>query len=180
MPESAPPQPDRLPLEHCVVFQEMTPEEKQPVLALMEHETYPAGETILREGLSIQILWIIVRGQCEVVKTTSKGSEQQLAVLGPCAVFGEMSFFHEAAHSASVRTLTEVEVMRLSRGAYDELTTISPSAAHKVASSTANILADRLRQMDDWVCHLVERPEGAGHRKEWHDFRAKLYSDWEF
>ena len=96
------------------------------------------------------------------------------------AVFGEMSFFHEAAHSASVRTLTEVEVMRLSRGAYDELTTISPSAAHKVASSTANILADRLRQMDDWVCHLVERPEGAGHRKEWHDFRAKLYSDWEF
>ena len=180
MSDTAPHEPEESPAEHCVIFQDMTPEEKQPVLALMEHETYPAGETILREGLSIQILWIIVRGQCEVIKTTSKGGEQQLAILGPCAVFGEMSFFQQAAHSASIRTLSEVEVMRFSRSSYDELSIISPSAAHKIAASTAKILAERLRQMDDWVCRLVERPEGAVHRKEWTEFRAKLYSDWDF
>jgi CRP-like cAMP-binding protein len=95
-------------------------------------------------------------------------------------VFGEMSFFDEAVHSASVRTLSEVEVMRLSRSRFDELTAVCPSAARKIAACTASILADRLRQMDDWVCRLVERPDGAGHREEWQEFRKKLYSEWDF
>jgi CRP-like cAMP-binding protein len=180
MPDSAPQRPDKPPVDYCAVFQDLTPDEKEAVLTLMDHETYPSGETILREGRSIQIMWIIIRGQCEVIKSTSKGGEQQLAVLGPSAVFGEMSFFQQAAHSASIRTLCEVEVMRLSRSRFDELTAVCPSAARKIAASTVGILADRLRQMDDWVCRLVERPDGAGHREEWHEFRSKLYSDWEF
>ena len=158
----------------------MTPDEQQPVLALMEHERYPQGETILREGRSIQILWIIVRGQCEVVKSTSNGGEQQLALLGPAAVFGEMSFFLQAKHSASIRTLSDVEVMRMSREGYDRLIEACPSAARKIASNVVGILAERIRQMDDWVCQLVERPDGVRHQKEWHEFRAKLYSAWEF
>ena len=158
----------------------MIPDEQQPVLALMEHETYPQGETILREGLSIRILWIIVRGQCVVVKSTSNGGEQQLAVLGPAAVFGEMSFFHQEKHSASVRTLSDVEVMRLSRERYDQLIETCPSAAGKIASNVVGILAERIRQMDDWVCQLVERPDGAKHKKEWQEFHKKLYSAWEF
>ena len=166
--------------EHCPIFTDMLPDERQPVLALMEHETYPKGETILREGLSIRILWIIVRGQCEVVKSTNNGGERQLALLGPAAVFGEMSFFHQAEHSASIRTLSDVEEMRMSRDGYDRLIEACPSAARKIASNVVGILAERLRQMDDWVCQLVERPDGARHQKEWHDFRAKLYSAWEF
>ena len=162
------------------LFQDMTPRERQDVLALLEQEEYERGETILAEGKSIQILWIIVRGRCEVVKTMRTGSEQELACLEPGAVFGEMSFFNPAPHSASVRAVSDVQVMRLSREHYDQLHREGSTAAYKIAVNTAKVLAERLRKMDDWICELVERPDGVKHREEWREFRQKLYTDWQF
>lgn len=164
----------------CCIFEDMTLDEQERVLALFEHERYPAGETILREGKSIQILWIIVSGTCEVVKTRDD-HERVLATLEPGALFGEMSFFHPAPHSASVRAVTEVEVLRLSRERYNELLTDAPLAAYKIVSNTAAVLAERLRKMDDWVYRLVDGSDSNGvHKEEWHEFRAKLYSEWDF
>ena len=164
----------------CPIFQDMSLDERQQVLELLERETYPTGETILREGRETQILWIIVHGRCEVVKMMKDGSEQQLAVLEQGAVFGEMSFFVPAPHSASVRTLTEVEVMRLSREKFDQLEQAGATAAYKIAFNTVRVLSDRVRRMDEWNYDLVERPEASQHREEWREFRAKLYADWQF
>ena len=91
-----------------------------------------------------------------------------------------MSFFEEAPHSATVRACTTVKVMQLSREKFEELHKVSPTAAYKITLSVASVMAQRMRRMDDWICDFVERPEGAGHREEWHDFRAKLYADWQF
>ena len=162
------------------LLKQMTSKERERFFSLIERNTYPKGETILREGRSIQMLWIIVDGQCEVLKETRNGGDQQLAVLEPGAIFGEMSFFDAAPHSASVRALTDVEVLRLSRQKFDELQKMCPEAAYRIALATAEILAARLRKMDEWICELVERPDGAHHREEWREFRAKLYSDWKF
>ena len=77
--------------------------------------------------------------------------------------------------------MTEVDVMRLSRERYDELLTRDPAAAYRVAGNTASVLADRLRKMDSWMCDLLDGPESnARQREEWHEFRAKLYQEWDF
>ena len=162
------------------LLQELTPAERQSVLELLVEEQYPRGEVILHEGKSVQILWMITSGRCEVVKTMRNGGEQQLAVLESGAVFGEMSFFNPAPHSASVRAMTDVTIMRLAREQFDQLYQSGCSAAFKIAINTARVLAERLRKMDDWVCQLFDRPEEVRHQKEWRDFRAKLYTDWEF
>ena len=164
----------------CPIFVNMPLAERAEVLKLLEDECYPAGEVILREGNAVQILWIIVHGQCEVIKTTQNGVEQQLAVLEPGSVFGEMSFFNPAPHSASVRTLADVQVLRLRRERYDHLQGICPSAAYRIAASTVAVLAERLRKMDQWTGELVEKPGADGHKEEWREFRSKLYSDWKF
>ncbi len=164
----------------CPLFQDMSLTERQHVLELLEHQSFPSGETILREGRSIQILWIVVHGRCRVVKGMDDG-EQELAILEPGSVFGEVSFFHPAPHSASVQTLTDVEVMRLSRENYDQLVERDPSAARRIATNVVAVLAERLRRMDDWMADLVQRPDTADkHREEWREFRSKLYTDWEF
>lgn len=167
-------------LASCPLLTGMSTEERQQVLDLMEHETYPAGETILHEGKTVQFLWIIARGHCRVVKSMKSGGDHELAVLEPGAVFGEMSFFHPGPHSASIKTLTEVEVLRLSRRQFDELEQTNTKAAYKIVLNTAAVLVERLRQMDEWVCGLIERPGANGYREEWKEFRAKLYSDWPF
>jgi CRP/FNR family cyclic AMP-dependent transcriptional regulator len=172
--------PPETPSSSCPLFQDMSLDERQEVLARLIHESFPAGETILREGRSTQMLWIIVRGRCEVAKMMHDETEQRLAILESGAVFGEMSFFNPAPHSASVRALNEVEVMQLSREHYDELERICPSGACKVMLNTVKVLSERLRRMDDWTADFVQRSDAPRHYEEWRDFRAKLYSDWQF
>ncbi|MBW3543122.1 MAG: cyclic nucleotide-binding domain-containing protein [Planctomycetes bacterium] len=167
-------------LADCPLFTGLESAERDEILAAMERETHAAGELILREGRSIQILWIITRGRCEVLKSMTSGGHQQLAVLEPGAVFGEMSFFHPAPHSASIRTLTEVEVLRLSREKYDQLACDGSIVGYRMASNAGRVLAERLRRMDEWVCEMVARPGGETHRDEWREFQKKLYTEWQF
>lgn len=166
--------------ESCVLFRDMPAEEYEPVRSLMMQATYSQEEVILREGGATQSLWLITKGTCVVFKTRKNGTAQELAQLGPGAVFGEMSFFQAAPHSASVRATSELEVLKLSRANFDKLVRDHPTAAFKITSNIAQILAQRLREMDDWMCELIERPGAAEHREEWREFRSKLYSDLKF
>jgi CRP-like cAMP-binding protein len=164
----------------CAFFQGLSPAERQRVLSLTDRQAFSQGEVIISEGKSVQTLWILVRGRCEVLKMRKNGGSQRLAVLEPGAVFGEMSFFHPAPHSASVRALSDVEVLCLSRDDFETLQETCPPAARKIAVSIVSVLAERLRKMDEWTCELIERPDGKPHREEWREFRSKLYSDWQF
>lgn len=167
-------------LAQCLLFRGLSDDERQNLCELLDHESFASGKTILQEGRSTQILWLIQRGHCQVLKETKHGGEQQLAVLEPGCVFGEMSFFLPAPHSASVRALDAVEVLRLDREKYDELLRRGSPVAPKLAMNIIAVLADRLRTMDDWTCELVEKTEAGKHRDEWRDFRSKLYSEWQF
>ncbi len=162
------------------IFVDLTLDERQALLRLLKHERFKAGESILSEGLSTHALWIIVQGRCEVIQKRHNATEKQLAVLEAGAVFGEMSFFAPAPHSASVRAITDVEVMRLSREDFDDLGRNGSVVALKIAASTARLLAERLRRMDEWTRNLIEQPDVNNHKEEWQEFRAKLYSDWQF
>ncbi len=165
----------------CPIFQGFTVEEYEQVLELLEQESYATGDVIIDEGKSKQDLWIVVQGSCEVVKMNKSKSQKQLATIEAGAVFGEMSFFQKAPHSATVRALTAVKVMRLTRENFELLQTQLPrgglqnrrerAGGHGPAASAA------------WTTGSATSsngPEGADHREEWHDFRAKLYADWQF
>ncbi len=168
-------------LAGCALFNGFSTGETSRVADLMDQRTFTAGQTIIREGDQVQALWVVTAGQCEVVKSTRNGHDQQLAVLEPLSVFGEMSFFRPAEHSASVRSLTDVEILSLSRENFDILLLAEASTANKLTANAFNVLADRMRRVDEWVCHLVESPDSSEvTRCEWHEFRAKLYSDWDF
>jgi CRP/FNR family cyclic AMP-dependent transcriptional regulator len=162
------------------MFEGFTVEEYESALALLEQRSYAKGDVILHEGKSEQSLWILVKGTCEVVKKNKSKTERSLATLESGSAFGEMSFFQKAPHSATVRASTAVKVLRMTRENYEQLHTRCPTAAYKITQSVVSLMAQRLRRMDEWICEFVERPEGANHREEWHDFRAKLYADWPF
>ena len=166
-------------LLRCPIFQGMSPDEFKEVLILLQEKSFAEGENILEEGKSVQNLWIVSQGRCEVVKAT-EGREHRLSTLEPLSVFGEMSFFNPAPHSASVRTLTDVDVYYLSRDQYDLLLHTGSSAAQKIVFNTARVLADRLRRMDEWIRECVQKNVQPSQRVEWLEFRAKLYTNWQF
>jgi CRP-like cAMP-binding protein len=171
---------DELDLLRCPLFQDMTGDERSRVLQLLEKHRFRAGETLIEEGKETQLLWILVRGRCQVQKQMPHGGQQELATLEPGSVFGEISFFHAAPHSASVLSLTDVDVLQLSRERFEQLEKAGSRAASKIVRNLMQVLAERLRRMDEWTCRLIDHHADDTRRQEWHEFRSKLYSGWNF
>lgn len=165
-------------LPNSLLTELLTPSQRQAFLRLAEAETHPADTTILHEGGDTRGLWVVMRGGAEVVKHSGDGPPRVLAELGPGAVFGEMSFFRPAAHSAAVRAVSVVETVLLTADGHDRLQRDDPATAAALARAVAVILSERLRRMDDWVARLLATcpPEK---KEEWADFRTKLWgSGW--
>jgi CRP/FNR family cyclic AMP-dependent transcriptional regulator len=167
-------------LAKCSLFKGMSASERQELLAMLDSKSYAPGSTILAEGESFQFVWIVLKGSCQVMKKTKSGQENELWVLDPGGVFGEMSFFNPGPHSASVRALCDVDVVRLPREKYDELLRRGSLAAYKLAFNTMGVLIERLRRMDDWIAERLERNNAPAHKEEWMDFQSKLYTGWTF
>jgi CRP/FNR family cyclic AMP-dependent transcriptional regulator len=162
------------------LFRGMSAAERQEVLGMLELKSYEPGATIQAEGESFQYLWIVLKGKCQIAKKMKSGEERELSELDSAGVFGEMSFFNPAPHSASVRAVTHVELARLSREKYDILMRIGSTAAHKLAFNTIAVLIERVRNMDVWIAERLERNNASEHREEWQEFQTKLYTGWTF
>ena len=175
-------------LRQIPIFGNMNDSERRQLAEISSTIPFKAGDIVLHQGQSRQNLWIVLTGQCEVYTEADAASTARepirLALLEPYSNFGEMSFFHAAPHSASVRATTEVTLLRIERADYQELVLEGASAAYKLACNAIDSLADRLRRMDDWVADLVRhgrQMEAApvdGRVPEWSHFRDKLFTGW--
>lgn len=167
-------------LEPCPLLRDLDKSQLVDVFELTESETFRAGELILEQGKIFQAIWMIVSGECEVVRSCGKGRNRQLAVLDTGGVFGEMSFFQKAPHSANVRALTDVDTVRISPEAFQTLKRNNLAAAHGITTNLVHLLSERLRRMDTWTCDLVDQSEDDRRHDEWQEFQSKLYTDWTF
>jgi CRP-like cAMP-binding protein len=175
---------DRLPpevLEKIPIFDGFSERELAQLAEIGQVETFAPGDTIVHQGHTCQNLWIVLEGQCEVVRQADPASgtgELVLATLGPFEIFGEMSFFRAAPHSAGVRAVTPIRLLKIARADYHKLIEHGAAAAYKLAYNTVESLAERLRRMDDWVARLVSENHSHGQSKEWSRFREKLFQNW--
>jgi CRP-like cAMP-binding protein len=171
------------------IFRGFSPAEWKRLLEIADMRDFAAGEVILAQGQRSQRLYVLLEGTCDVYHTmagpnaTQSNANQNsepttLATLEPFSNFGEMSFFHPAPHSASVRAKTAVKLLILERSKYDLLCQQEASAACKLALNTVESLAERLRRMDEWVDELVHRGQANQKIPEWNRLRATLFDGW--
>lgn len=163
-------------------FHQLNDDECSQLLAIARQRAFAPGEQVIVQGKRSQQLWILLEGKCEVVRHDDHDGSLVLAQLEPRSVFGEMSFFSPAPHSASVVAKTQVRLLSIGRMEYDELLASGNLAAYKVAYNVVQSLAHRLRRMDDWVADLTaeDKPDCQENKKlpEWHQFRKKLFETW--
>jgi CRP-like cAMP-binding protein len=163
------------------LFANLTEDEMEQIAAIAQLVSYAPGEVVLRQGKSSQNLWIVLEGECEVVRSVDHGGateEVLLATIKPADCFGEMSFFHAAPHSANVRAKTAVQLVRIAREDFDELIQKGSCAAYKIAYNALESLAERLRRMDDWVAQLLAETGRKSRSREWYQFREAMLGEW--
>jgi CRP-like cAMP-binding protein len=84
------------------LFRGLSPEQLQRIANISKREVYQRGQTICVQGSPGDKVYIISRGQVEVVVQDSVGDSYPVVYLGTGQVVGEMALIDEGKRSASV------------------------------------------------------------------------------
>jgi CRP/FNR family transcriptional regulator, cyclic AMP receptor protein len=166
-------------LHEIPLLKNFTSDEAGQLLGIAETVEFEPGAIVLAEDKESSNLWIVLDGTCEIVKKSDQtGRQVALAEVQANQHFGEMSFFHPAPHSASVRAKTAVKLLRIGRREYDHLVDGQCPAAYKLAFNTIGGLAERLRRATDRLADLDSAEPSIKPPSEWSTFRSKMFDAW--
>jgi CRP-like cAMP-binding protein len=124
------------------LFAEMNDEELDDLTGLAQIKKLDKDTTVFHAGDPADAVYVVASGRVKIVITSSDGKEFILTVLGAGQVFGEMALLESATRSASVVTLSAVEVLAISRADFQRLLDSNP----KISQRLMAILSRRLRR----------------------------------
>jgi len=140
----------RDPLRSIPLFAEIAEGDLDTLASLLIERRYPKNTTIVEEGLAGDYMYVMRAGRVKVTKLSDEGREKIMGFLDAGDFFGEMSLLDRAPRSASVKTLSEVRVLALSRTDFLGVLRRSPDAAMAVIQE----LTRRLREADEQASSL--------------------------
>ena len=143
-------------LAHLNLFHGMSAADLSAIAGASSEVNYAAGEVVFEEGQISRALWLLLDGRVEVDLNVPKAGQREIAELTAPSLFGESSFFHAHPHSATVKTLTPVRLLKLDRQRFDQRVAEGNEAALRLGVKAAEIIAGRLYQTDRFVEKLLE------------------------
>ena len=118
-------------------------------------QTPEAGETVFREGDDANAMYVVLRGEIEVLKKSKRATEARVALLGPGDWFGEMSIVDIQPRSATVRALAPGRLLRISAADLDALYRYDLRSYSLIVLNLARELSRRLRVADGILADLI-------------------------
>jgi hypothetical protein len=98
----------------------------------LQHQKFPAGALIVRQGDPADRFYIITKGSVEVLRQQQNGQEIVVNHLGVNQYFGEIGLLHGGKRIASIRAADDVEVLALDRETFGALLQGSEASREEV------------------------------------------------
>src|SRR5271168_2048455 len=108
---------------------------------------FGAGEMLMRIGESGESMFIVRSGKAEVFGHTADGQVRHIAEIGRGVVTGEMALMTGEPRNASVRAITDLEVIEMDREGLTRLFKEHPDAAASIGDIIAARERDRLEKL---------------------------------
>lgn len=143
------------------LFRDFGDDEVVGIAATVSDRTYPKHDFIVREGDPGSTFFFLVSGSVSVCRIMPDGREMILAILKDGDFFGEMAMFDSSLRSASIKTLTDVEVGAIRYSDFLVLLDENP----RIGRSLAIALSERLRAANALIAATTSQ-----------DIRARLAS----
>ena len=129
-------------LNEIPIFADLSPEDLRRVAEMAHEEWFPQNTDIFHQGDEGNMLFVIVEGRLQVVRTTD-GKNQILAERGPGDFVGEMAIIESAPRSATLHTQTEVRVLEIDDETFKGILRERPNVSFAVLRN----ISRRLREM---------------------------------
>lgn len=128
--------------------------ETEQLRVLAEHFspiTLPAGETVITEGQKGTHLYVILKGEVQVLLparggTVKRPEDLPLARLGRGELFGEYSWVDMRPASASVVTVDECKLLQIEHAVLHRILDQNCAIARRFLENLVLVLIDRLRE----------------------------------
>lgn len=124
----------------------------------MEERQARAGQKVFSEGDPGNELWVLIRGQIEITKSTLAGESFTVAKLSDAmgVFFGEQALIDQDKRSATVSALADCEFLVLSRNSFNALARKAPEVGLGLSLEIASLLSKRLRKANEDSLLLFE------------------------
>ena len=128
------------------LFEMLSSQEMEYLAELARPLHFKSGQLVFEEGAPGDSIFVIARGEVEVVQKQPSGSSRTLASLSAPAFFGEMSLIDKENRSATARAMSDIDLLQL---------TVENLAAFRrqfrdgftfVVINIARVLSSRLRE----------------------------------
>ena len=152
---------DAATLRRIPLFRDFNDDQLAQVMATVTERRYAKHQFIVREGEPGGTFFIIASGSVAVCRIAPDGRETILSILKEGDFFGEMSMFDSSLRSASIKTLTEVQVGAIRQADFLELIDRTPQIGRLLVIE----LSERLRAANALIAATTSQ-----------DIRARLAS----
>ena len=152
---------DSTTLRRIPLFRDFDEADLAIIASAVTNRRFGKHQLIVREAEPGDTFFIIASGSVSVCRIGPDGRETILSILKEGDFFGEMSMFDSSLRSASIKTLTDVEVGVLARQDFLELMDRSP----KIGRLLVIELSERLRAANTLIAATTSQ-----------DIRARLAS----
>ncbi len=143
------------------LFRDFADDEAAAVAATVTDRHYGKHQFVVRENDPGDTFYLLVKGSVSVCRIAPDGRETILSILKEGDFFGEMSMFDSSLRSASIKTLTDVEVGEIRQDDFLTLLDRNP----RIGRSLVIALSERLRAANALIAATTSQ-----------DIRARLAS----
>lgn len=131
------------------LFQRFRPEALALLLDEVRTLDYSAGDIVIHEGTTGDVLYHIAEGQVVIVRHLGLTDETAIQTLGVGNHFGETCLLDAVSRFASVQAKTDTTLLALPRAAFDRLHHDFPEEFAELVLHIARTLFLRLRQLEE-------------------------------
>ncbi len=134
-------------LEGVPLFADLSRDELTRIAQVGVQRAYPAGTRVFHEGDASDSCYVVRRGELRVTREHRSGRAIALATLRPGELFGELAMLDGEPRSASVETVTEVDLVAIAAADMRGLLAKNPEISLKLVSA----LTRQLRKTNERV-----------------------------
>lgn len=136
-------------LKDVSLFSQLNDAARETIAKIAQEETIPENTEFIEEGTEGNTLYIIVSGLVRVYKLSEEGKEIPIALRQTCDVIGEMALLDNEARSASIKTLQETHVLKITQQQFTDLLLQHPTIAIELLKVFSKRIRDSIHHIHD-------------------------------
>jgi CRP/FNR family transcriptional regulator, cyclic AMP receptor protein len=133
-------------LSSSPLFEMLSNDELEGVAALSVSRLFGSSQLIFEEGELGDGMYVIARGEVELLCRDASGDPKTLKTLSSPEFFGEMSLLEKEYRSVTIRTVSDSELLHLTAESLTEFRKDHPDGFTFIVINIARVLATRLRE----------------------------------